>query len=1004
VNDILGIPITGLMIALLILLSLCLLSVAWVAWRRPVIFKLGTRNIPRRKAQTVLIVVGLMLSTMIISAALGTGDTVNYSMTSDIYTNLGQVDELVVASHEPEVTTVLTSEDVLPSDSLERVDRAAAAIPEIDGVMPLLDARVPVINHGAQLAEPDVVLSGIDSSRLDAFGGLKATDGTAIDFAGLDEDSVVVSERLSGEIDAIAGDTVTIYVDDVAHEVTVAAVAEDSWLSGVRRAGGGGLEFSGLAMPLEAMQELIGQPGAITSIAISNDGTVRDSLDHNDTVSTALRDALSGEGYGVSELKQDRVDAGEKIATTLTTIFIVLGLFSVASGVLLIVLIFTMLASERRSEMGMERAVGAHRRQLVQQFVAEGSGYAILAGIVGAALGVAATFGIAAGLKAIVGDYVPVEPHVEPKSMVVAYSLGAVITFASVVISSWKISRINIVAAIRDMPDYVSPKRKKSTFVWATLFTLLGGFMTLSGSSSSEVMLFTNGMCILPFGIALFLRFFGVPSRPVFTAVGLWIVTFWLMPESTFESLFGTYDIGIESFFTGGIFLVLGATIVIVQNNDILLKGVSLAGNLLRGKLPAVRTAVAYPGAAVGRTGMTIAMFSLIIFSLVMMATMNANSQESALGDTANAGWEVRADTRSSYANTIGDIEATLQANGVDTSGVNAIGTLTNPSEFNSDLRVGDRPDDDDAGEWKQYTVFGMDTAFIENSELTFQGRANGYDTDEAILQALATNPNLAVLDTWGVESDDLAGDPDAFILTDVSDDDKTFEPRSVELMDPRTGQPHTVKVIGVIDSTIGSLHGFYMHQDTVDAIYGETSTTSYVLSLDDKDSADAFAKDVEAALLTNGVQGVSIADELKEMQKQEAGFTYIIEGFMALGLFVGVAAVGVIAFRSVVERRQQIGMLRAMGWRRELISFSFVAESAFIVGIGLLTGTALGLQLSNKLVQSGEFGEAYDKFVIPWPVLLVILGSTFAAALLMTWIPSRQAARIAPAEALRYE
>ncbi len=691
-------------------------------------------------------------------------------------------------------------------------------------------------------------------------------------------------------------------------------------------------------------------------------------------------------------------------ATKLTTIFIVLGLFSVSSGVLLIVLIFTMLASERRSEMGMERAVGAHRRQLIQQFVAEGSGYALLAGVIGAALGVAATFGIAAGLKAFFGDYVPVEAHVEPQSMIVAYCLGVVITFATVVISSWKISRINIVAAIRDMPDYSSPRRKKSTFVWATLLTLVGGFMTLVGSSGSEVMLFTTGMSILPFGIALFLRFFGVPSRPVFSAVGLWILAFWLMPESTFEKLFGTYDLGIESFFTGGIFLVLGATILIVQNNDILLKGVSLAGNLLRGKLPAVRTAVAYPGAAIGRTGLTIAMFSLIIFSLVMMATMNANSQASALGDTANAGWEVRADTRSSYAAAIGNIEETLRANGVDTSGVNAAGTLTNPSEFNSDLRVGDRPDDDDAGEWKQYTVFGMDTAFIEHSALTFQGRANGYETDEAIIQALANNPNLAVVDTWGVESDDIAGDPDAFILTDLSDDDKTFEPRSVELMDPRTGQPQTVTVIGVIDSSIGSLHGLYLHQDTVDAIYGETSTTSYLLSLTDKDAADAFAKDVEAALLTSGVQGVSIADELKEMQKQEAGFTYIIEGFMALGLLVGVAAVGVIAFRSVVERRQQIGMLRAMGWRRELISFSFIAESAFIVGLGMLTGTALGLQLSNKLVASGEFGEAYDKFVIPWPVLLIILGSTFVAALLMTWIPSRQAARIAPAEALRYE
>ncbi len=61
------------------------------------------------------------------------------------------------------------------------------------------------------------------------------------------------------------------------------------------------------------------------------------------------------------------------------------GLFSIAAGILLIVLIFAMLAAERRAEMGMARAVGTQRRQLIQQFVAEGTGYALLAGLVGAA-------------------------------------------------------------------------------------------------------------------------------------------------------------------------------------------------------------------------------------------------------------------------------------------------------------------------------------------------------------------------------------------------------------------------------------------------------------------------------------------------------------------------------------------------------------------------------------------------------------------------------------------
>ena len=51
--------------------------------------------------------------------------------------------------------------------------------------------------------------------------------------------------------------------------------------------------------------------------------------------------------------------------------------------------------------------------------------------------------------------------------------------------------------------------------------------------------------------------------------------------------------------------------------------------------------------------------------------------------------------------------------------------------------------------------------------------------------------------------------------------------------------------------------------------------------------------------------------------RRRRSGFFYLMQGFMGLGLFVGVAAVGVIAFRTVVERRQQIGMLRAIGYTR---------------------------------------------------------------------------------------
>jgi ABC-type lipoprotein release transport system permease subunit len=41
---------------------------------------------------------------------------------------------------------------------------------------------------------------------------------------------------------------------------------------------------------------------------------------------------------------------------------------------------------------------------------------------------------------------------------------------------------------------------------------------------------------------------------------------------------------------------------------------------------------------------------------------------------------------------------------------------------------------------------------------------------------------------------------------------------------------------------------------------------------------------------------------------------------------------------------------------------------------------------------------------MVPWLLLVIILAATMTMALVMSWLPSRQAARIAPAEALRYE
>ena len=67
------------------------------------------------------------------------------------------------------------------------------------------------------------------------------------------------------------------------------------------------------------------------------------------------------------------------------SLFTTFGSFSIAAGVLLIFLIFVMLAAERRSELGIARAIGTRRGHLVQLFLFEGVAYDLIAAVVGVA-------------------------------------------------------------------------------------------------------------------------------------------------------------------------------------------------------------------------------------------------------------------------------------------------------------------------------------------------------------------------------------------------------------------------------------------------------------------------------------------------------------------------------------------------------------------------------------------------------------------------------------------
>jgi ABC-type antimicrobial peptide transport system permease subunit len=85
-------------------------------------------------------------------------------------------------------------------------------------------------------------------------------------------------------------------------------------------------------------------------------------------------------------------------------------------------------------------------------------------------------------------------------------------------------------------------------------------------------------------------------------------------------------------------------------------------------------------------------------------------------------------------------------------------------------------------------------------------------------------------------------------------------------------------------------------------------------------------------------------------------------------------------------------------------VALSFMMENSFVTILGVAAGTGLGLWLAYFLVTSDSFPGGGGTFYVPWTEIIFIGVLTIAASLLMTLIPSRQAASIPTAEALRYE
>jgi putative ABC transport system permease protein len=138
-------------------------------------------------------------------------------------------------------------------------------------------------------------------------------------------------------------------------------------------------------------------------------------------------------------------------------------------------------------------------------------------------------------------------------------------------------------------------------------------------------------------------------------------------------------------------------------------------------------------------------------------------------------------------------------------------------------------------------------------------------------------------------------------------------------------------------------------------------------------------------------------SDALEARAAAEGALTSLFLGLGAVALLVGAVGIANVMVISVLERRSEIGLRRALGATRGHIRSQFLAESLILVGIGGLAGVALGAIVTVFYATS----QGWQVTVPPAAIAGGVLASLAIGALAGLY-PAGRAARISPTEALR--
>ena len=451
-----------------------------------------------RKLRLALTAFAVVIGVAFMSGSFVLSDTLS-STFDDLFQEVNEGKDVIVRPKPAFGTAADGTGEPIPAATLEAiraVDGVAAAEGGVTGFGQLLDRDGEL---AASFGAPTIVTNPfrdrvLNTSTYDAGTPPAASGEMAIDKGTAERLEVGIGDRLAlvtptGKVDlTISG----IFTFGRSNSLAGATLVE---------------------MPLAQVQQLFDRVGQFDEIDVRGDGGLTQEQ---------LRDRVAGALPPTAQADTARAAAADQAEEVGEGIgFMRIGLTGFAFvalfvGSFIIVNTFSILVTQRTRELGLLRALGASRRQVLASILGESLGVGVIGSLIGLAGGIALAFLLSLGLSGFLGTDSSTLV-ISPTALLVPFALGTIITVLAALYPGLRGARVAPLAAMRET-DGSGDQGLGRRAVAGSATAAAGAGLVWFGLTGGQPIAIGLGVLVLFVGVALLLA---VAARPLAGAIGL---------------------------------------------------------------------------------------------------------------------------------------------------------------------------------------------------------------------------------------------------------------------------------------------------------------------------------------------------------------------------------------------------------------------------------------------------------------------------------------------------